>query len=291
MLHLKGHAHLILLIVTLMVGVEMLLVLSTARRPYPWRDPAASILVAVGHRLTRGVGGVVLTPVYLSVWDHRLLTLPLGSYWTWAGLFLGVEFLYYWHHRLSHRVRFFWTSHSVHHSSEDLVLAAAYRLPWTDGLGGLWLFWLPLVFLGFNPAAVLGVFGINLVYQIWLHTTLIPKLGPLEWVLNTPSHRRVHHSSEARHLDKNFGGVLILLDRLFGSYAAEVRPPRQYGIAGAAPSYNPFKIALGPWLELGRDLLLAKDWRMRVVILFGPPDGHHPAGMSRGRHEMRRSQP
>ena len=155
------------------------------------------------------------------VWEHRLFTQSLDNVWSVLLLFVGLEFFYYWYHRTSHTSRWFWAAHSVHHSPNQLNLAAAYRLGWFGKFTGTSLFFTPLVVLGFTPTVVLSALFLNLLYQFWLHADWIPRLGWLEYVLNTPSSHRVHHARNPEYLDANYGGVLIVFDRLFGSYVAE----------------------------------------------------------------------
>ena len=188
------------------------------------------------------------------------------------GLYLLVEFAYYWHHRLAHRVRWFWATHSVHHSSNELMLASAVRLGWTGRLGGAIAFFTPLVWIGFPPQAVFGLVAAGLFWQFWLHADWMPRLGPLEWVLNTPTHHRVHHASNPEYLDCNYGSSLIVFDRLFGSFVAlrddiEIR----YGLTRPALSHNPLRIAFHAWLAMGRDFVAARGARARLKVLFGPP--------------------
>jgi sterol desaturase/sphingolipid hydroxylase (fatty acid hydroxylase superfamily) len=233
---------------------------------YDLKESASSLLVAGGRIVTRGVSGLVQAPVFLWAHDHRLFTIAAGGAFTIGMLFLLSEFLYYWFHRASHVVRWMWASHCVHHSPTRLNLSAAYRLGWTDLISGNWLFFLPAVLIGFDPVMVLGMMGANLSYQFFLHTEAVRSLGPLEWVLNTPAHHRVHHASNAQCLDKNYGGVLIVYDRLFGTFAkAPADEPLRYGLLSKAPSYNPVTILFREWLDIARDLLHARSpsaaWR------------------------------
>jgi sterol desaturase/sphingolipid hydroxylase (fatty acid hydroxylase superfamily) len=185
-------------------------------------------------------------------------------------------------------VRWFWATHAVHHSPNELTLAAALRLGWTGKLAGNALFFAPLVWLGFPPGAVGAALALNLLYQFWIHAPWMPRLGPLEWVLNTPTHHKVHHASNPEYLDCNYGGVLIVFDRLFGSFR-ELRgdvPPR-YGLTTPLFSHNPLRIAFHGWVALARDLCAARGWRQRVRVLFGPPAGPavmRPVSIS-ARHE------
>jgi sterol desaturase/sphingolipid hydroxylase (fatty acid hydroxylase superfamily) len=169
-------------------------------------------------------------------------------------------------------VRWFWATHAVHHSPNELTLAAALRLGWTGKLSGSAIFFVPLVWLGFPPFAVLATLGANLLYQFWLHAPWMPRLGPLEWVFNTPTHHKVHHASNPEYLDCNYGGVLIVFDRLFGSFVAlRADVPPRYGLSTPLVSHNPVRIALHAWLALAQDLRAASGTRARLRLLFGPP--------------------
>jgi len=243
---------------------------------YDWRAFAATFGDVLGRRavdaLTLAFGLSLAAPLLAWLYAHRLATLTPDHAGTLALLFVGQEFCYYWHHRAAHRVRWFWATHCVHHSPNELTLASALRLGWTGQVSGGALFFAPLVWLGFSPFAVLAAVALNLLYQFWLHATWIPKLGPLEWLFNTPSHHRVHHGSNSEYLDCNYGGVLIVFDRLFGTHVAERAdlPPR-YGLTTPLHSYNPLRIALHGWLQLAQDLAAARGWRRRLQTLFGPP--------------------
>ena len=244
------------------------------RGRYDWRALATTLGDLVLRRAAGFTGLSLATPLFSWAWVHRLTTLDLSTGGQWVGLFLLSEAAYYGFHRASHRVRWFWASHAVHHSSPQLTLAAALRLGWLGKLSGSTVFFVPLVWLGFSPAAVLGVLSLNLLYQFWLHAEWLPRLGPLEWVLNTPSHHRVHHACNPRYVDRNYGGVLIVFDRLFGTFQAEQadEAPR-YGLAGRPCIDNPIRLALSEWQHLGRDLWAAPGWRQRLAVLVGPPAG------------------
>jgi len=247
---------------------------------YDWRASLASLV----DLLVRKYFVYVWLPIGIAdplvplAWQHRIATVPLGTFGAVALLFIGQEFCYYWFHRASHRVRWLWASHAVHHSPNELNLSAAYRFGWTGRLAGSSLFFVPLVWLGFPPLTVFATLNLNLLYQFWLHTTWIPKLGPLEYVLNTPSHHRVHHASNPEYLDRNYGGVLIVFDRLFGTLAVERDDvPCRYGLVHPLHSRNPIRIAFHEWAALVRDLWRAKGWRVRYDALFGPPGAHAAA--------------
>ena len=206
------------------------------------------------------------------VWAHRLWTVPLGTASSIAALFVGQELCYYWFHRCSHHLRLFWANHAVHHSTNQLNLSAAFRFGWTGRLVGTTIFFVPLMWLGFAPRAVFVTLNLNLLYQFFIHATWIPRLGPLEWVLNTPSHHRVHHAANPEYRDKNFGGTLIVFDRLFGTFAAERDDvPCRYGLVVPLRSYNPVWIAFHEFIALGRDLWRARSWRDRRRALIALP--------------------
>jgi len=244
------------------------------RQAYDWRAAFASLADVLARQfvvhavLPLGLAGVAVD----WAWSHRLATLPLEGWAAFLLLFLGQEFCYYWFHRASHRVRWFWATHAVHHSPNQLNFSAAYRFGLTGRLSGTMLFFVPLVWLGFPPGAVFAALSLNLLYQFWLHTDWVPKLGPLEYVLNTPSHHRVHHAANLEYLDANYGGVLIVFDRLFGTLIEERDDlPCRFGLVKPLTSNNPLRIAFHEWNALGRDLYGARSLRAVVGHLFGPP--------------------
>jgi sterol desaturase/sphingolipid hydroxylase (fatty acid hydroxylase superfamily) len=250
--------------------IELLFLMRLRPAQVDWRESGASLGVALVRTATTvllrsGLGGG-----FLVLWGHRLFTVPMDRWWGWALLLLVSEFFYYWQHRLSHRMRWFWTAHSVHHSPRHLNFSAAYRLAWTGTLIGLPLVFAPMILLGFSPLSIGVMLGLNLLYQFWLHNEWMPKLGILDKVLNTPSNHRVHHATNPQYLDRNYGGVLIIFDRLFGTYAPEVEPCR-YGLVDGATSYNPIQIALGESMKLISDVWRARSWRERSLAVFGPP--------------------
>ena len=266
-----------LLIVLVAATVEGVVLARRGPHGYDWRAFAATLADVAGRRLIDALGLSLSVPLLTWVHANRLATIELDNPLAFIALFVGVEFFYYWHHRASHRVRWFWATHCVHHSPNELTLVSALRLGWTVQAGGAALFFAPLVWFGFTPLAVLGAVAMNLLYQFWLHSTWIPRLGPLELVLNTPSSHRVHHGSNPIYLDCNYGGVLIVFDRLFGTFVAERadEPPR-YGLTTPLNTHNPLRIELHEWLALGRDLMAARGWRESLWVLFGPPrpSGH-----------------
>lgn len=265
------------------------LVLARRRHDYDWRAYFSSLGNMLARRGLTFVAPVgIAAPAIALAYEHRLFTVMLDSWWAFALLFLGQEFCYYWLHRASHRVRWFWADHSVHHSPNQLNFSAAYRLGWMSSFAGAGLFYLPLVGLGFPPAAVLATLSINLLYQFWIHADWIPKLGWAEYVFNTPSHHRVHHAANLDYLDANYGGVLIVFDRLFGTLIEERADlPCRYGLVKPLTVYNPLTIAFHEWLAIARDVGRARSLREAVGYLSGPP-GWRPDGQGLRTEDLRR---
>jgi sterol desaturase/sphingolipid hydroxylase (fatty acid hydroxylase superfamily) len=183
------------------------------------------------------------------------------------------DLLYYVFHRTAHRVRWFWAAHVVHHSSERLNLSTAFRQSLLYPAALFWAFWLPLAFIGFPAQQIIGIVLLNLAFQFFVHTQTIPKLGWLEYVLNTPSQHRGHHACNPRYIDRNFAGVLCIWDRLFGSFVAEdAQDPPRYGIVEPLNSNNPLKASFHEWQSMFSDAWRAPGLRNRWLALFGPPE-------------------
>lgn len=241
-------------------------------KPYGWKVTGSNLAVALGRLGTDALTKAVVAAVYVGAYQLRPFEIPMDRWESWVALFFAIELAYYWLHRFSHEIRWMWTQHSVHHSARQITLSVAYRLGWTQFLAGPWLFLVPVCWIGFDPRAVVLMYAANLLYQFWLHTEVVPKLGPLEWVLNTPSHHRVHHAIEPEYLDRNYGGVLIIWDKLFGTFAPERdNAPRTYGLVHQIDTLNPVKIAFAEWVALVRDLRAARGGREVLGLLFGPP--------------------
>lgn len=235
-------------------------------------EALASLGVHVGDILARVLTGGIAAVPFLWLYEKSLFDLPMASPWNVLLLFLGVEFCYYWFHRASHRIRWLWATHAVHHSATHFNLSAAVRLGWTGQLTGAFVFFLPLAWIGFHPLAIGAMIMAGLLYQFFLHTSLDIRLGALEWVLNSPTHHRVHHASNEGCLDRNYGSVLIVFDRLFGTFAAPPAGERlRFGLKGREASLNPFWIALGEWVHLVRDARRAPGLVAKLKVLFGTP--------------------
>ncbi|MGE2729048.1 sterol desaturase family protein [Mycolicibacterium vaccae] len=206
---------------------------------------------------------------YVAPWQ-----LSATQWYTWVIALVGVDLLFYVYHRMAHRVRVVWATHQAHHSSEYYNFATALRQKWNNS--GEILMWLPLPLLGVPPWMVFFAFSISLIYQFWIHTEHIGKLWrPIEFVFNTPSHHRVHHGMDAEYLDKNYGGILIIWDRLFGTFQPEVFRPR-YGLTKQVDTFNIWKLQTHEYAAIGRDVRAARRLRDRLGYVFGPP-GWQPA--------------
>jgi sterol desaturase/sphingolipid hydroxylase (fatty acid hydroxylase superfamily) len=277
--------------VIVLAAIEAAVLAIRRKGDYDWRAALASLADGLGREyiVYPFLGFSFAYPFLVWVSAHRLATLAVNGWLAFAVLFIGVEFCYYWFHRASHRVRWFWTTHAIHHSSNELNLSAAYRFGWSIRLTGGGMFYAPLVWVGFPIRAVFAVVSLNLLYQFWLHADWIPKLGWLEYVFNTPSHHRVHHAANPEYLDANYGGTLIVFDRLFGTLIEERADlPCRYGLVKPLLSNNPFVINFHEWRALGQDLWQARSWRERLHYLFDAP-GWRPDGRSTTTEDLRRA--
>jgi sterol desaturase/sphingolipid hydroxylase (fatty acid hydroxylase superfamily) len=260
---------------------------------YDWKAAAVSVL----DFLVREYALRVLLPLAFWFdamgwfWDHRLFTLPMDHWTGWVGCFVAQEFCYYWYHRAAHRVRWFWCTHAIHHSPNQLNLSAAYRFGWTGKLTGTLAFFVLAPLLGVPPRILVTMLALNLLYQFWIHATWIPRLGPLEWILNTPSSHRAHHASNVEYLDGNYGGVLIVFDRLFGTYHAErADTPCRFGLVDPITSYHPLVVEFSQWRALFRDLRSARSMNEGLRYPLRPP-GWRPDGLGKTTEDLRAQRP
>ncbi|TCJ19004.1 sterol desaturase family protein [Flaviaesturariibacter flavus] len=270
----------------LLLALEAWLAAREHRNLYEKRDTVTSLALGTGNVLTGFVTKALIFGLFSLLYRYRLFTLPDHAAWFWLALFLADDCSYYWFHRTAHSVNWFWASHVVHHSSERYNLAAALRQTWTGNATGTFLFWAWMPLVGFHPVWILLMQQVSLIYQFWIHTELVRRLPrPVEFVFNTPSHHRVHHGSDLKYLDRNHGGILIVWDRLFGTFQAEEERPT-YGLTRNIGSFNPFVVALRTWGELLGKVRRARGWRQRAGYLFGPP-GWSPDGSSLTSAQMR----
>lgn len=272
----------------LLILLEMAYVRVTHKGRYQFEDSASSLSMGLGNRVAGLLFGGLAVGAYYWIYQFRLFDLG----WTWpvmVACFFAEDLAYYWMHRISHERRWFWASHVVHHSSQHYNLTTALRQTWTGTLGLSFIFWLPLVLIGFPPEMVLMFSAISLVYQFWIHTELIDRMGPFEWVMNTPSHHRVHHAINARYLDANYAGVLIIWDRLFGTFVPETKDEQiRYGIISQLGTFNPFRVAFHEWAGIWRDVTHAKSFGEVLGFMFGPP-GWSPDGSRKTSASLKRA--
>ena len=236
---------------------------------YEVRDSLTSVSMGVGNVIINVGWKVVVLVVYSWAYLLAPVHLSASNPWTWVALFVADDFVYYWYHRYHHTIRLFWASHVVHHSSQRYNFSTALRQPWTPFTS--LPFWLPLAFLGFAPWMILLQQSISLIYQFFIHTERIEKLPrPIEFIMNTPSHHRVHHGSNKQYLDKNYGGTLIIWDRIFRTF--ELEDERVvYGLTKNIKTFNPARVAFGEFVAIARDVGSARNWRDRFGYAFRGP--------------------
>lgn len=240
---------------------------------YDLKDTLSNSVLALLHEIGEAVAALVVLGIYYHLFDFRLFNIP-NSWWAFVLLFVLQDFCYYWFHRASHRIRWMWASHVVHHSSEKLNFSTAFRQSLTYPISGMWVFWLPLIALGFEPMTVIGVVLASLGYQFFIHTQVCPKLGWLESIFNTPSHHRVHHARNEAYIDKNYAGILIIWDKIFCTFVEEdEQNPCEFGIVRQVKSHNPFTLTFHEWRDMFKDALSGnKTITQRFKHLWAPPE-------------------
>lgn len=242
-------------------------------RGYHVADTATSLSGGLGSLVVKGATKVLWFGAFMWLYEHRLFDVGTGVA-AIVALIFAEDLCYYWYHRTSHEVRIFWAAHVAHHSSERYTLATALRQSWTAPFFGA-IFWMPLPLLGFRPEHVALMSSFSLLYQYWIHTETIRTLGPLEWIMNTPSHHRVHHGSNPQYIDKNHAGIFILWDRLFGTFEPEVEKVR-YGLTKPLGTFNPLVVQTHEFVDIARDVLKARSVREALHAIFRNP-GDVPA--------------
>lgn len=263
----------------LFIALEALLLRAAGRherrRGYSSIDTRTSLAMGVGALVFFGVFKLATMVLFVFLWTYLApWQVPTNTWWSWPLLFVAVDLAWYLNHRFSHRVRIGWAAHQAHHSSEYFNLSTATRQkwnPWTEAI-----FWAPLALLGFAPWTIYIAFAFNLIYQFFTHTETIGRLGrPIEFVFNTPSHHRVHHASNPEYLDRNYGGILIIWDRTFGTFQREMHTPT-YGLTKPVGTYNVLKLQYHEYGNMIADVRAARRWRDKLGYIVGPP-GWRPA--------------
>jgi sterol desaturase/sphingolipid hydroxylase (fatty acid hydroxylase superfamily) len=243
------------------------------------KDSAASLAMGTGNLLTDIAFGAISLALLMTAWRFRLFDLGASVPVILTAL-IAQDFVYYWKHRASHRIRWFWAAHVVHHSSEHYNLTTALRQPWISHFTGYAVMSIPLVLIGFHPLLIAFVASLNLLYQYWIHTELIDKMPSwFEAVFNTPSHHRVHHAVHPRYLDANYAGIFIIWDKMFGTFVPEDNAePMEYGVVTPIETYNPLRIAFAEWGQIFKDMFsphsTAGFWA-RVKYAAAPPGYSH----------------
>jgi len=259
-----------------LVLAEMLVARIKDRSRYCPRDTLTSLMLGFGSTIASVLaGGMVFA---LATWLHQFRLFDISYAWYWFVLaFVLDDLAYYVFHRSAHRVRWFWASHVIHHSSQHYNLTTALRQTWTGFFSLGFIFRMPLFLIGFPPAMVFFCAGLNLVYQFWIHTEVIGRTPRwFEAVMNTPSHHRVHHATNARYLDKNYAGVFIVWDKMFGTFEPERDDDRpRYGIVHNLPDFSILRAAFHEWIGIAKDVWSAPGLRARLGYMFGPPGWSH----------------
>lgn len=264
----------------LLIGLELLADRWRGVRSYRLADALNSLSAGVLSQATGLLTRVVGLLTYVFAWEHlALLDLDAGNLWVWLAAFVFYDFCYYWNHRLGHERNVLWAAHAVHHQSEDYNLSTALRQTSTGFLFG-WIFYLPMAVAGVPPLVFFTVAALNLLYQFWVHTRHIPKLGWFEWVFVSPSNHRVHHAQNPLYMDRNYGGVFIVWDRLFGTFQEELdEEPVVFGVTVPLASWNPLWANLQVYAGLWQDARRAASWWDRLRIWF-MPTGWRPADVA-----------
>ncbi|NNC45893.1 MAG: sterol desaturase family protein [Winogradskyella sp.] len=256
---------------------------------YELKDSFSSIAMGLGNVILGFFSKALVLVVFLWVYEnYRFFTIPI-TWWSFILLFFADDISYYWFHRISHQCRIFWASHVVHHSSQHYNLSTALRQTWSGGFY-TFIFWLWLPLLGFHPAMILLQMSISLLYQFWIHTEAIDKMPSwFEAVMNTPSHHRVHHGSNPIYLDRNHAGILIIWDKLFGTFQPELSKVKvTYGLTTNIKTYNPIKIAFIEWLQMFKEAFSGKkSIKDRFSYLIKPPGWKHD-GSGKVAHQLRK---
>lgn len=258
----------------LLIGLEVVLSRLHAREYYSFRDSLTNLWLSL---LNGGIDlafRVVYLAVLLFCFQYRVFE-PMTGLLYWVLLLLLEDFAFYWLHRFDHYVRIFWAVHVTHHSSEHFNLTVGFRSSVFQPLYRF-VYFIPLAFLGFRPEDILLMYAATQIYGILIHTRFVNKLGFLEYILATPSHHRVHHGSNPRYLDKNMGMILIIWDKLFGTFQEELtEDPVQFGLTSKLGTYHPFKVVFHEWAQIWEDVLKAPGIYNKWMYLFGPPGWSH----------------
>ncbi len=258
-----------------LIGLEYAWGRLRGRNTYRLNDAVASLSLGVLSQLSNLFTQLLRVGLYAIAWTHLAIRpLPLDAWWVWVSGVVVYDFCYYWHHRLGHESAIFWAAHVVHHQSQEFNLSTALRQTSSGAFLG-WLFYLPMAVAGFPPQVFAGAALIDLLYQYWIHTEHVGRLGPIDRILATPSNHRVHHAVNDRYVDRNYGGILIVWDRLFGSFAPESERC-VYGTRAPLDSWDPIWANLEVYADLARKSWRAPRWVDKLKVWFKPPGWRPP---------------
>ncbi|KQC00797.1 sterol desaturase family protein [Pedobacter sp. Hv1] len=258
----------------ILIGIELAYTFYKKLGYYRLNDSIANLSQGIGQQVTGLFMKTALFFGYKYIFEHwRLFDLP-NTIWIWIILFIGVDFFYYWFHRMSHQVNALWAAHIVHHQSEEYNLTVALRQSWFQSWFS-WVFYLPLAWIGFDPLMFVTLSAFNTLYQFWIHTRTIKSMGLLEYIINTPSHHRVHHGSNPKYIDKNHAGSLIIWDKMFGTFQKEEEEV-YYGITTPLASWNPVWANVHYWAELWHTAKKSDTIGDKINVFIKPP-GWFPA--------------
>lgn len=253
-----------------LIGLELLVGYIQHKKLYRFNDAITNLNIGIGNQAFSLVFKFLIFGIYVEVqknWSLFHIEPSIGSFFACILVF---DFIFYWAHRWGHEINFFWGAHVVHHSSEEYNLSVALRQPWFHNLIAFFLF-LPIPILGFDPMTFLLAGSLHTLYQFWIHTKVIGKMWkPIEWIFNTPSHHRVHHGVDPKYIDKNHGGVLIIWDRLFGTFHEEQEEPN-YGITTQLNSWNPTWANIHYYTDMARLASKMTSWKDRFKLIFARP--------------------
>ena len=270
-----------------LIILEVIFAIKTQRELYEVKDAATSISLGLGNLFIGIVTKTFILVFFLWIYKYRLFTISYDAWWAWVLVLFADDFSYYWMHRAAHGIRWFWASHVVHHSSERYNLAAALRQTWTGNFTGAFIFWSWMPLVGFHPGMIMLMQSVSLLYQFWIHTEAIYKMPKwFEFFFNTPSHHRVHHGSDLLYLDRNHAGILIIWDRMFGSFQPEEFTPT-YGLTKNVKTFNPVKVAFHEWINIGKDVGRSKTVKDVLGYLLQPPGWSHD-GSTKTAKQMRK---
>lgn len=237
------------------------------KRRLSWKQTMANVAIEIGnHILDNTVIGVVFIIGFFTIEQFAFADLAM-TWWSWLLVVISVDFTYYWMHRIEHERRILWAVHSVHHSSQEYNLTTALRLSWLESLYE-WIFFAPLLLIGFDAIQILSSLFIVVLYQTWIHTEKVGRLGWIDGIFNTPSVHRIHHANNKIYIDKNYGGILILWNRLFGTYQTETEKA-VYGLNKQLDSSNPLTINFQEFVTMFEDIMQAKSTSHKISYAFG----------------------